>query len=152
MGLALYHLCRHPEYLEPLREETRTAKHNKKEAIDYDQMHLMNSFIKETSRLNFIMISEFRFRTFGLPIDHSLVTQLRKVLFSFKFADRTVISVNNWLLMPSQAIMEDEAYYRDPSTFNGFRFVNSEGKTILSGRFSGVSNGYTFWGGPKKPC
>ena len=148
MGLALYHLCQHPEYLEPLREEARTVKRNKKEAIDYDQMHLMDSFIKETSRLNPIMISESRCRTFGLPIDHPLVTQPRKVLSPFKFADGTVIPVNNWLLVPSQAIMEDEAYYKDPSTFNGFRFVS---KTIPSDRFSGVSTSYTFWGGPKRP-
>lgn len=61
MGLALYHLCQHSEYLEPLREKARTAKHDKKKAIDYEQMHLMNSFIKETSRLISLMISESRF-------------------------------------------------------------------------------------------
>lgn len=124
IGLALYHLCQHPEHLEPLIEKARTAKHDKKKAIDYEQIHLMDSFIKETSRLIPIMISESRFRTFGLPIDLPLVTQL---LSPFKFADGTVISVNNWLLVPSQAIMEDEAYHKDPSTFNSFRFVNSDG-------------------------
>lgn len=48
--------------------------------------------------------------------------------------------------------MEDEAHYEDPLTFKGFRFVHPEGKTISSGRFSGVSMSYLFWGGPKRPC
>lgn len=149
--MVLYHLCQHTEYLEPLREEARAVKGNKQEVVDYDKMPLMDSFIKETSRLNPIVISKILLRGPRSDTEFPLMTQLRKVLSPFEFADGTVIPVNNFIVVPSQAIMEDEAHYEDPLTFKGFRFVHPEGKTISSGRFSGVSMSYLFWGGPKRP-
>ena len=56
--MVLYYLCQHPEYLQPLREEAIAVKRNKQDVVDYDQMRLMDSFIKETSRLNPIVMSE----------------------------------------------------------------------------------------------
>lgn len=49
VAFALYNLCKLPEYLEPLREEIKATEHlgSKK----WDHMHLMDSFLKETARL-----------------------------------------------------------------------------------------------------
>lgn len=52
LGFALHFLAEYPEYMEPLREEAVAAKNDKTAAIDYDQMQLMDSFLKETARLN----------------------------------------------------------------------------------------------------
>ena len=50
-SFALYNLCKHPEYLEPLREEAAAAKRDKDQPFDHDQMYLMDSFVRETGRL-----------------------------------------------------------------------------------------------------
>ena len=75
----------------------------------------------------------------------------RKVLSPFQFADGTIVPADNWILVPQQAIMQDKKNYSDPSSFNGFRFVNAEGLVDESNRFSSASYTYTLWGGPKKP-
>ena len=57
-SFALYNLCKHPEYLGPLREEAAAAKRNKDQPFDHNQMYLMDSFLRETGRLNPTTICE----------------------------------------------------------------------------------------------
>jgi hypothetical protein len=73
------------------------------------------------------------------------------VLSPFTFADGTVISTDNWIVVPQQALMQGKIHYQDPYTFNGFGFVDSEGKMDPSAQFSSASFDFTFWGAPKKP-
>lgn len=51
----MYNLCKHPEYLQPLREEIERSggvilNHQN------DEMPLMDSFLKETARMNPVTI------------------------------------------------------------------------------------------------
>lgn len=49
---ALYDLCRHPEYIETLREEIK--QHSKEEAAGdyYEHMYRLDSFLKESARFS----------------------------------------------------------------------------------------------------
>ena len=47
---ALYDLCDYPEYLEPLRREKEVQGHAWSGSLD--QMPLLDSFLKESARLN----------------------------------------------------------------------------------------------------
>ena len=58
LSFAVYYLCKHPEYLEPLKEEAAMTATKAHEETDYDQMQLMDSFLRETARLNPTMIRE----------------------------------------------------------------------------------------------
>ena len=81
----------------------------------------------------------------------------RKVLYPFHFTDGTVVPTHNWLCIPQQAIMQDEGYYNDPSTFKGFRFVRQEDENDDTGahakksQFSTPSFDFPFWGGVMRP-
>lgn len=44
-------LCNHPEFIEPLLAEITAMEHSN-ESENYDEMPLMDSFLKETARLN----------------------------------------------------------------------------------------------------
>ena len=138
-AFALYYLCKYPEYV--------AAKTRTHEPINYDQMQLMDSFLRETARLNPTTIRASSIgQSYSTP-DHSLVSMPRKVLSPFKFADGTIIAVNNWIAVPQQALMQDEAHYEDPLTFNNFRFVNSVDRQDPSARFSSPSLKFPIWGG-----
>ncbi|KAL9608747.1 MAG: hypothetical protein Q9167_006419 [Letrouitia subvulpina] len=82
----------------------------------------------------------------------------RKVLYPFRFSEGSVVPADNWLVVPSHAIMQNQDFYNDPSTFDGFRFVNKEemhnGDTASgnSNRFSTPSFDFPFWGSVKRPC
>jgi len=57
---ALYNLAAHPEYLEPLREEVDSVVHQNgwtKTAID--EMHMIDSFLKESHRFGGSNTCEF---------------------------------------------------------------------------------------------
>jgi len=80
------------------------------------------------------------------------VTMPRKVLNSpFTFVDGTVVPKNNWICVPQQAIMQDEANYQDPATFNGFRFVKADVPGATASKFSTPSFDFPFWGSIKRP-
>ncbi|KAL8980436.1 MAG: hypothetical protein Q9205_004477 [Flavoplaca limonia] len=76
----------------------------------------------------------------------------RKVLWPFKFADGTVVPKDNWIVVPSQALMQDKQYYSEPERFDGFRFTRPNGKPLSASYFSTPSFEFPFWGGTKRPC
>lgn len=51
LSFALYNLCKYPEYLEPLRREIEEMANNEADKDNYDNMPLMDSFLKETARV-----------------------------------------------------------------------------------------------------
>ena len=58
---ALYNLCIYPEYLYPLREEARTNQMQGYQH-DVDSMPLLDSFLKETARMD--------------PVDSSMLSMI----------------------------------------------------------------------------
>ena len=52
IAYALYNLCRYPEYIDPLRNEIMAMEYSSDEQRNYDDLPLMDSFLKETARLN----------------------------------------------------------------------------------------------------
>lgn len=141
ISFALYNLCNYPEYIEPLVKEIIAMERSSDGQNNYDDLPLMDSFLKETARLNPTVV----------------LTMPRKVLHPFHFADGAVVPANNWLCIPQHAIMLDQKYYDDPSRFNGFRFVRPESVNAtdyqaVKTNFSTPSFDFPFWGGVTRPC
>ncbi|KAL9134458.1 MAG: hypothetical protein Q9175_004360, partial [Cornicularia normoerica] len=131
---ALYNLCVYPEYIAPLREEVSKVADDDFNSQNED-MPLLDSFIKETARLNPPTI-------IGVP---------RKVLSPFTFSDGVHVPSGNWVCVPQQALMQDPAIYPDPMIFDGFRFANGkDGNATSDSRFSHPSWRFPFWGSVKQ--
>ncbi|KAM0129464.1 hypothetical protein ACHAO1_008478 [Botrytis cinerea] len=137
LTFAMYNLCKHPEYLEPLRQEVLASG-----GVQFNHQNhnlpLLDSFLKETGRMNPVTI-------FGMP---------RKVMSAFTFSDGTHVPAHNWVVVPQQAQMKDPANYIDPENFKGFRFVKEDKskKSVSESRFSHPSWRFPFWGSVKQAC
>ncbi|KAL8830386.1 MAG: hypothetical protein Q9191_001463 [Dirinaria sp. TL-2023a] len=136
ISFAIYSLCKHPEYIQPLRTEILRSGRVRFNHQN-NELPLLDSFLKETARMNPVTI-------FGMP---------RKVMAPFTFSDGTHVPANNWIVVPQQSQMKDPANYTNPETFDGFRFVksNKEGAASES-RFSHPSWRFPFWGSVKQAC
>ncbi|KAL9041306.1 MAG: hypothetical protein Q9180_001364 [Flavoplaca navasiana] len=132
----MYNLCKHPEYLKPLRDENVKSggvlfNHQNNE------LPLLDSFMKETARMNPVTI-------FGMP---------RKVMTPFTFSDGTHVPAKNWIVVPQQCMMKDPKHYPQPETFDGFRFVTHRDEGAVSeSRLSHPSWRFPFWGSVKQAC
>jgi cytochrome P450 len=51
IAFVLYNLCRYPEYIQPLRDEIQTLPEGQPNNSN-DEMPYLDSFLKETARLN----------------------------------------------------------------------------------------------------
>ena len=49
---AIYNLCMHPEYIAPLRQEMERALQGASEEERFKDMPLLDSFLRESARLN----------------------------------------------------------------------------------------------------
>ncbi|TVY21934.1 Cytochrome P450 monooxygenase paxQ [Lachnellula arida] len=135
-SFSLYTLCKHPEYLEPLRKEAKEATNTAQDAIN-DGMPLLDSFLKEVARCN--------------PI--ATVTMPHKVMKPFTFSDGASVPVGNFICIPSAEIMGNEAIYPNASKFDGFRFVESNKSETTGGlKFSHPSWKFPYWGTVKQAC
>ncbi|KAF7954697.1 hypothetical protein EAE96_005816 [Botrytis aclada] len=137
LTFTIYNLCLHPEYIEPLTEEIRTML-SLPEEMQYRNMPLMESFLRESARVN--------------PLD-ALSIQ-RKVMKPFTFSSGETIPKGNIIAVPQDALMKSPKYYNDPETFDGFRFVLPEdrGRAESRMKYTDVSTGFPFWGASKKAC
>ena len=52
ISFALYNLSKYPEYIDPLVKEIMAMENSSDDQRNYDDMPLMDSFLKETARLN----------------------------------------------------------------------------------------------------
>ncbi|EDN95672.1 predicted protein [Sclerotinia sclerotiorum 1980 UF-70] len=139
ISFALMYLCKYPEYLKPLKEEIIRLEHEPENEAKYDSMILMDSFLKETSRLQPLLS----------------FTMARKVLKPFTFADGTHVPKNNWICAPQHVMNLDEANYSSPHTFDPFRFVPSPEASVEevhASKFTTPSHNFLYWSGPKRPC
>ncbi|KAF8745079.1 hypothetical protein AX14_010551 [Amanita brunnescens Koide BX004] len=104
---ALYHLVAHPQYMETMREEVeylvRTEGWTKS---SIDQMHLVDSFIKETMRIS------------GMR----LLTMMRKTTRPFTFSNGIIVPGGTMIYAASDPVHLDPAIYPNADQFNGFRF------------------------------
>jgi cytochrome P450 len=122
----LYQLLAHPEYIEPLRQEVDAAiKDEGWTKAGIDKMHKMDSFIRESQRLDSFII-------FALS---------RLALRPFTFSNGVTIPAGTVVSIPASAIHTDEKIYPNPDEFDGFRFAKlceSEGDSMTS-KYQSVS-------------
>lgn len=141
---ALQDLCDNGDYVENLRQELAQVYQSPgKEGIcplsmsALDNASLLDAFLKESSRLH--------------PSDS--ISVRRKVLSPFVFSDGTTIFPGDVACVPSQAMMRDEDFYQDSTTFSPWRFMEDirKGDSGVNGsqsvnRFTDTDFTYPFWG------
>ncbi|KAL1983251.1 hypothetical protein VTN96DRAFT_349 [Rasamsonia emersonii] len=106
---AIHDLCLHPEYLDPLRRELKSAQYAAFERT-VQGLPLLDSFIKESTRLT--------------PLE-SMSTR-RHALQPFVLSDGIQLNVRDWACTPIGAMMRDPDHYPKPLQFRGFRFVDEK--------------------------
>ncbi|KAH8699442.1 cytochrome P450 [Phaeosphaeriaceae sp. PMI808] len=131
---AIVDLCLHPEYTTLLRTEVAKAFASNCEN-PYEQLSLMECFLRESSRLN--------------PID-ALNVQ-RKAMQSCNFSGGFHVPAGNLVAIPQREIMRDPAHYTNPEAFNPYRFMSSSDDGA-SKKYTDVNWEYTFWGSPRLSC
>ncbi|KAF2260655.1 cytochrome P450, partial [Lojkania enalia] len=132
---AIAELCLHPEYIMLLRSEiTSIFATNCKNP--YEQLRLMECFLRESSRLN--------------PID-ALNVQ-RKAMQPYTFSGGFHVPAGNIVAIPQREIMRDASHYLDPEIFNPYRFMTNNSDDEASTKYTDVNWEYTFWGSPRLSC
>ncbi|GJN80326.1 hypothetical protein PLIIFM63780_003852 [Purpureocillium lilacinum] len=106
---AIEDLCLHPEHIAPLREEAQELFLAEDSPRDVNMLLFLDSFIKESIRCS----------------NSDAITCRRKALVSYTFGDGSTINKGDWVCVPQRAMMQDSTRYRDPQTFDGFRFARA---------------------------
>ncbi|KAL6876964.1 cytochrome P450 [Trichoderma novae-zelandiae] len=145
---ALHHLCIHPEYIEPLRNEIENTGWTQFEKSGGKSFPLLDSFMKESARLN--------------PVES--VSSRRMALKPFELSDGSTVRPGEWICTAPRGMMSDARYYTDPLQFQGFRFVDpkrlDKQLSALSGHrvpqeapssFTDV-NDWQLWGTGRSAC
>ncbi|KAK1254766.1 hypothetical protein MKX08_008761 [Trichoderma sp. CBMAI-0020] len=107
--IALHHLCLHPEYIEPLRNEIESTGWAPFEQSGGKAFPLLDSFMKESARIN--------------PVES--VSSRRMALKPFQLSDGTRVEAGEWICTAARGMMLDARYYTAPHEFQGFRYVDS---------------------------
>ncbi|KAI1758507.1 putative cytochrome P450 [Hypoxylon sp. FL1150] len=108
--LALLDLCNHNEYAQPLKKEIEDTEWEAFDKSGGRLFPLMDSFIKESARLN--------------PVE--CMSTRRKALKEFQFMDGTKVEVGQWVCSPLAGMNLDPKNYVQPDKFHGFRFVQPD--------------------------
>ncbi|OJD36446.1 cytochrome p450 [Diplodia corticola] len=104
---ALFDLCAMPQYIEPLRDEIREVVGKEGWTLSaINNMKRLDSFMKESQRVNHPGLLSFN----------------RKVMSPLRLSDGTVIPAKSFITMATNSIAQDERYYMNPDSFDGFRF------------------------------
>ncbi|KAI0516999.1 cytochrome P450 [Xylaria bambusicola] len=105
----LFKLLEEPDYIEPLREEAKAAidHHGWTDSI-FQDLHKMDSFIRETHRL---------YSTFSINATRAVIGQ------PFTFSDGLTIPVGVRIGFAAEGCQRDPEFIADPEPFDGFRFV-----------------------------
>ncbi|KAI0845840.1 putative cytochrome P450 [Daldinia vernicosa] len=117
--LALFDLCNQEDYAQPLRDEIKNTGWESFDKSGGRLFPLMDSFIKESARLNPVECMSIR----------------RKALKPFHFQDGTRVEAGQWICSPLAAMNLDPKYHARPDEFHGFRFVQPN---ILEASLSGI--------------
>ncbi|KAI0593300.1 putative cytochrome P450 [Biscogniauxia sp. FL1348] len=103
----LFDLCNNKEYADPLRKEIENTGWEAFDKSGGRLLPLMDSFIKESTRLN--------------PVE--CMSTRRRALKPFHFADGTKVEAGQWVCTPLAGMGLDPKNYACPDEFHGFRFV-----------------------------
>jgi cytochrome P450 len=126
---ALFALCNHPEYAEPLRAELQSDEWVK--FIETSNgLPLLDSFIKESARMQ--------------PMDH--MTSRRVALKPFSLSNGAKINSGDWICMPLKSMLSDPQYYPTPDQFDGFRFVRPDTQPEGPSKLTDVTYKWGMWG------
>jgi len=116
----LYRLLDNPEYIEPLRQEVEVVvAEDGWTKAGLDKMHNVDSFIRESQRLDVFAIA-------GVA---------RLTLRPFTFSNGVTIPAGTLVALPLRAIHTDGEIYPNPQEFDGFRFSKlreQEGDTTVA--------------------
>lgn len=96
--------------------------------LAFDDMPLLDSFLKESARL--------------YPSDSFSVR--RKTLSTFTFSDGCEVKEGEVACVPLRAMMRDPKNYDEATEFHGYRFVNSDG-TKNTAKFAEGDRKYPLW-------
>ena len=122
---ALFDLAAHPEYLKPLREEVEiVTKQDGWSKFAVDQMHKLDSFLKESQRFNPIGISKLvhSSTTWAIMLTSDVLMK-RYVLDDYTFSDGITVPAGTFISISIPSIHLDPAVYKDPLKFDGFQFT-----------------------------
>ncbi|KAG6319371.1 hypothetical protein E4U22_004624 [Claviceps purpurea] len=113
----LFELASRPDYIGALREEIKQCfeQHGQGTKAAMDSMYKMDSFIKETQRLN--------------PLDGASLA--RVALKDFTFSNGLHVPKGSVIFTPNSPIFDDERFYPKAKTFDGFRFSRMRGDPKL---------------------
>ncbi|KAJ7455001.1 cytochrome P450 [Mycena galericulata] len=114
----LFDLTTHPEYFQPMREEAeRVIKEEGWTKAALNNMHKIDSFVRESQRLN----------------GNGPVTMMRKVVHpdGFKFSDGVLIPYGSFLTVSARPVHYDPAVYENADVFDGFRFSKLREEMVL---------------------
>jgi cytochrome P450 len=132
---AFYYLATFPEYMQPLREEVEEViKSEGWTKSGLDQMHKLDSFIKESQRLNPLVNRKWSplpsFPSLDLTTNFFIVIITRVALKDFTFSDGTTIPQGTSVCVSAHDAHFNDKVYENPLTFDGFRFSKMrEGST-----------------------
>lgn len=152
ISFILYNLCKYPEYLEPLRKEANSLSATEPGVQDSYAYPLLDSFLKESARLNSLRISNTTFlalsRILVYCADRHPAAVERKVMAShIDLSGGVRVPRGNWVMAAQREIMRDPANYPEPDKFYPYRFVSMEKDSLRSkSRFTHPSNDFLFWG------
>ena len=160
----LYYLASNPEHAVALREEVNAVVEEygwTKAAID--RMYRIDSFIRESQRLNPVGTSESSLRLsiqdcqINVDVARRSVSTVRVALKDFIFSDGVRIPAGTFICVPLYATHHAEGKYPDPFTFDPNRFVSGpqgDGKASAAEKDGGsrpqalvtASADYLSWG------
>lgn len=121
---AMYNLATFPEYMKPLREEVEEIiRREGWTKAGIDQMHRLDSFIKESQRLHTADIFVMR----------------RIARHDYTFSDGMVVPRGTLLGVAARATHLDEKIYPDALNFDPFRFVKLQEQETGGRRFDLVT-------------
>ncbi|RYP79128.1 hypothetical protein DL771_000106 [Monosporascus sp. 5C6A] len=125
---AVFDLCDRSEYVDILRQEIEQTGWEAFDKSGGQIFPLMDSFMKESARLN--------------PIES--VSTRRKVLKPFRFSDGTTVQPGQWVCSAPKGMNRIPATWAEADKFYGFRFVKPEvleqAKQNIKGLSSGLSS------------
>ncbi|KAI3390348.1 hypothetical protein diail_10007 [Diaporthe ilicicola] len=139
---ALFDLCANPEYIEPIRDEVRSAlaKSGDKWTLSaIAGMKKLDSFMKESQRLNQAVLMTFN----------------RRVARDLRFEDGITLPAGTYITMPSDSVARDPDIYPDPEHFDGFRFYERRmegGKEANRHQFASTGPESLAFGQGKNAC
>ncbi|KAJ5327129.1 Cytochrome P450 [Penicillium brevicompactum] len=134
---ALAELARRPEYIAPLRQEINDTILKLGPTLPACKaMDLMDSFLKECQRLH----------------PPAALSAHRVCISDIKLSNGITLKKGSHVAVPSEVIQKSGAYYEDPETFDGFRFVKRAAAGDKNSRLVDLSPDYLVFGMGAHAC